>query len=261
MNVLAINQLLAAPWGWPLLEGINLQLGEGEIVGIIGPNGAGKSSLLAAISGEFNIAQGEINLFDRALTGWCNTERAQIMAMLPQRSQLNFPYTVAEVILLGRIPHNTGVKQDQKILLEVMAATDTFELYDRIYLQLSGGEKQRVQLARVFAQIWPTAGQPRLLLLDEPSSALDLAHQQLILRSLRALAQTGCSILLVSHDFNLISALSDRVCALAKGKIHSSGRPHQVMTKEVFKAVFNVDVAIGTHPISGRPQGFSLCCD
>jgi iron complex transport system ATP-binding protein len=259
MNVLRLNKVSTAPWGPALLHEISLELNAGEILGIIGPNGAGKTSLLQALSGDVTPSDGELRLMGTKLSQWKELARARIAAVLPQLSLLNFPYTVEEVIMLGRTPHSSGFREDRKILREVMTATDTTGLQDRIYTQLSGGEKQRVQLARVFAQIWQAADNaPRLLMLDEPTAALDLAHQQLILESLRQLAETGCAIAIVAHDFNLVAAIVDQVTALKDGHQIAQGTPADVFTREMFARVFGVEVIIADHPNSSRPLVISL---
>ena len=259
MNVLRLDGIYTAPWGRPLLQDISFELDAGQVLGIIGPNGAGKSSLLQTLSGDFAPQRGELKLLGKNMADWTGRSRAQVLAALPQLSLLNFPYTVEEVILLGRTPHSEGHVVDKAVLQEVMLATDTECLQQRIYTQLSGGEKQRVQLARVFAQIWPgNKTQPRLLLLDEPTAALDLAHQQLILDTLRALAQTGCAIVMVAHDFNLLSAIADKVTVLRAGEQIAFGTPEAVLTKDVFTTAFDVEVTITEHPNTGRPQVISL---
>ncbi|MEH6583151.1 MAG: heme ABC transporter ATP-binding protein [Halioglobus sp.] len=259
MKAIQMNNVNAAPWGPALLENISLELDAGEALGIIGPNGAGKTSLLQLLTGDIAACGGELIVLGRELAEWKTHERAQTMAVLPQLSLLNFPYSVEEVILLGRTPHSSGRKEDQAILQEVMQATDTHRLADRIYTQLSGGEKQRVQLARVFAQIWRSADDsPRLLLLDEPTAALDLAHQQLVMETLRALAASGCAIVMVAHDFNLIAAVSDQITALSAGRQIAQGPPETVLTPEVFREVFSIDVTIMAHPKTHRPLVISL---
>lgn len=259
MNVLALQNVNAAPWGPALLHDINLQLDAGEILGIIGPNGAGKTSLLHLLTGDVVATGGELSLLGANMSDWQGRSKAQVVAVLPQLSLLNFPYTVQEVIMLGRTPHATGNRKDREILREVMSATDTGALCERIYTQLSGGEKQRVQLARVFAQIWRSeADQPRLLLLDEPTAALDLAHQQLIMETLKNLAKTACAIVMVAHDFNLVSAVADQITALCAGRQIATGSPQRVLSQSVFAEVFDVEVAITAHPETGRPLVISL---
>lgn len=253
MSLLKLDKVCAAPWGEFLLHQIDLELAAGEVLGIIGPNGAGKSSLLKLLSGDITQTAGSYELLGTAISDWEPLPRARILAVLPQFSLLNFPYTVEEVILLGRTPHSSGLDSDRVILQEVMAATDTASLQSRIYTQLSGGEKQRVQLARVFAQVWRDEGSPRVLLLDEPTTALDLAHQQLIMESIKALAATGCGVVMVAHDFNLVAALADQILAVSRGALVCRGAPEAVLTRAFFKDVFEVRVNISTHPESGHP--------
>jgi len=253
MNLLSVNKVDAAPWGEFVLRGIDLELLAGEVLGVIGPNGAGKSSLLKLLSGDISLTAGSIELMGQSLADWALLPRARTLAVLPQLSLLNFPYTVEEVILLGRTPHGTGYKRDQQIMQEVMLATDTQGLRGRIYTQLSGGEKQRVQLARVFAQVWRDEDRPRLLLLDEPTTALDLAHQQLIMASIRNLANTGCGVVMVAHDFNLVASVAQQIIAVAEGRVVASGTPESVLTEEFFARIFGVQVTLSTHPQSQRP--------
>ena len=258
MNVLTVQGLSAAPCGEPLLQDINLVLESGEILGIIGPNGAGKTSLLNVLAGDVAAAGGDAELLGRALATWDGRDRARALAVLPQLSLLNFPYRAEEVVMLGRTPHGTGVAEDRAIVREVMAVTDTERLRGRVYTRLSGGEKQRVQLARVFAQIWRAGEQPALLLLDEPTAALDLAHQKMIMDALRGLASRGNAVVLVAHDFNLVASVAHRITALRGGRQLALGTPEEVLTPRNFSAVFDVEVMVEAHPASGRPLVISL---
>ncbi|MEP5569715.1 MAG: heme ABC transporter ATP-binding protein [Halioglobus sp.] len=254
MNILSLNALCAAPYGSPLLEDISFNLEAGQVLGLMGPNGAGKSSLLHCIAGGVGISSGELSLLGRPLAEWQPLSRARTLAMQVQNSALNFPFSVEEVIMLGRTPHASGNDCDQHVLTEVMAATDTTEFRHRPYTQLSGGEKQRVQLARAVAQIWreeDAAG--RLLLLDEPNSALDLSHQQMILALVSKLARKGCAIILATHDFNLLSAHADRLLVMRQGRQHQFGAPMEVLTPALFQDVFDVQVLIQAHPDNQSP--------
>jgi iron complex transport system ATP-binding protein len=254
VSTLALNSVNAAPWGQALLQDITLTLEPGAVLALAGPNGAGKSSLLRLISGDLPIDSGQLTFCGRPLAAWPARERAQRLGVLPQLSLLNFPYTVEEVVLLGRTPHSSGQAVDRGVVQRALELTDTLRLRDRLYTQLSVGEKQRTQLARVIAQVCGEASLAgSLLLLDEPTSSLDLAHQQQVLRAIRELAQQGCSVVLVIHDLNLAASIADQVLVLDKGRQAALGTPEQVFTRELFTQVFDVDVTISTHPQDGFP--------
>jgi iron complex transport system ATP-binding protein len=257
MTVIKLEQAGASPWGYPLLQDINLDLAAGSVMAVIGPNGAGKSSLLQLMAGGMIAESGSITLGDTALQLWPATQKARAVALLPQYSSLSFPYTVEEVIRLGRIPHQSGAQQDLGILQEVMQLTDTLSLGQRLYTQLSGGERQRVQLARVIAQLWRQQDSPtRLLLLDEPNTALDPAHQRMVLNVIRHMAGGGCAVALVMHDFNLVAAVADKILVLDRGRCVAQGTPDSVLTQAMFADVFKVDVHIEKHRSSGHPLVF-----
>jgi iron complex transport system ATP-binding protein len=257
MSGVSVQKACAAPWGYPLLHNIDIELGAGNILGIVGPNGAGKSSLLGVLCGQIPLSQGSLSLSGRPVADWPPLERARAIAVLPQHSALNFPFTVEEVILLARTPHATGNSIDRQIIEEVMAVTDTLSLRQRPYTQLSGGERQRVQLARVVAQLWRAADAPaRLLLLDEPNNALDPAHQQMVLSLIAQLAADGVAVALVMHDFNLVATVADQVMVLDSGRSVATGTPLEVFTEAMFAQVFKVSVHRSLHPTSGRPMVF-----
>jgi iron complex transport system ATP-binding protein len=252
VSVLQLDRACASPWGRPLLQDISLELAPGEILALAGPNGAGKSSLLQLITGDIPVASGGLLLDGRTLADWPGRELARRRAYLPQLSLLNFPYTVAEVVALGRMPHDTGRAADREIVAQALAATDVSDLAGRLYTQLSGGEKQRVQLARVFAQIWQ-AGAGGLLLLDEPTTALDLSHQQLVLAAVSALAAAGCAIILAIHDLNLAAGLARRVALLDGGRLAAIGPPAEVYTEQLIRDIFGIEVLIQQHPLYPQP--------
>lgn len=252
--LLSLHAACAAPWGNALLEDINLQLAPGQVLGILGPNGAGKTSLLNLLCGATALTAGEMLLGNRPIADWSIRQRACAQAVLPQQSSLNFPYTVEEVVLLGRTPHATGSSVDREVLAAALEATDTCALRDRLYTRLSGGERQRVQLARVFAQVWRAQDAPlRLLLLDEPTTALDLSHQQLIMESARRQASQGSAVVMVLHDFNLAARYTDLCLVLDQGRQQALGSPKDIFTQDMFREVFKVDVTVNTHPAADIP--------
>jgi iron complex transport system ATP-binding protein len=257
MNTLELTDTCAAPWGTDLLRDISLRLEAGSVLALAGPNGAGKSSLLRLIAGDFSPSAGELRFRDRPLHSWSQEALARHLAFLPQMSLLNFPYTVEEVILLGRIPHDTGRRRDLEIAEEVMRLTDTSALANRLYTRLSGGEKQRTQLARVFAQAaGATTLDGQLLLLDEPTSALDLAHQQQVLEAVRVLADRGCAIVLAIHDLNLAATVAEQLLVLDQGRQVAHGSPETVLNPSMLRSVFGVEVTVGRHPTAGHPMIF-----
>lgn len=237
-----------------LLQDITLQLKAGTVTAIVGPNGAGKTSLLRILCGETKPSSGEVIFNGTFLDQWQADQLARILAVLPQGSPLNFPFTAREVVMMGRIPHSTGLEKDTLIVDAALESVGGSYLDKRAYTQMSGGEKQRVQLARVLAQIWdPDDSGDRVLILDEPTSAFDLAHQQLTLEIVKKFAQQNVSVLLVIHDLNLAAACADQLIMLDCGKIAAQGAPESVLTAELIQQVFNVSASIGVHPKTGSP--------
>lgn len=235
-----------------LLRGVDLSVVAGELVCLLGPNGVGKSTLLKAVSGEFPIREGSVLLNDR--NDWPLQQRAQMMAVLPQASSLSFAFKVLEVVLLGRIPHQTSRVRNVEIARSALESVDSAHLIDRTYIELSGGERQRVHLARVLAQLWEPAKQGgRLLLLDEPTSAMDPAHQQLTLQRARQCADDGWGVLVVLHDLNLAARFADKLVILQQGEIAVEGSPAKVLTPTNIRQVFNIESTVIKHPQHGCP--------
>lgn len=250
--MLSVASLRCSRGGRPVLDDLSFDLQAGEVMAVLGTNGAGKSTLLAALSGELKPDAGQVRLGTRAMADWPALERARCLAVLPQHSELAFPFRVEEVVALGRMPHAAGVQQDQHVCAQAMAAADVGHLTGRSYLTLSGGERQRVHLARVLAQVWD-AGEGGCLLLDEPTASLDLAHQRLIMQQARAMAARGLSVLVVLHDLNLAAAFADRVLLLHQGQLDALGAPWDVLQTERIARVFGVQVRVQQHPLQDCP--------
>ena len=236
-----------------LLEGVSLEVRPGEVVAIVGPNGAGKSTLRRALCGDIDLSDGEVRMCGRALAEWTALERARVRAVMPQDSALAFPFTVLEVALMGRLPHLRGAEgaRDYEVAFLALEAVEARHLSERLYPTLSGGEKQRVQLARVLAQIWEPTGKgerQRFLLLDEPTSNLDLTHQHSTLAVARRFAREGVGVLVVLHDLNLAAQYGDRIVMLNEGRITHSGHPRDVLTREAIREVFGIDAIVTNHP-------------
>ncbi|HUP91906.1 MAG TPA: heme ABC transporter ATP-binding protein [Solimonas sp.] len=232
--------------GRELLREVSISIEPGQVHVVLGPNGAGKSSLLRLLSGELQPGAGRIALNGKALADCSPAFQARHRAVLPQSESLGFAFAVEEVVALGRLPsprHAPG--REAGIVREALALTDTGHLLGRRYTTLSGGERRRVQLSRVLAQIWePVDSGPRFLLLDEPTASLDLAHQHQSLRLARQFAGNGVGVLAVLHDPNLALAYGDRATVLCCGERVASGTPREVLTAETMQRVFGVRARI-----------------
>ncbi|MBK1850569.1 heme ABC transporter ATP-binding protein [Marinobacter sp. 1-4A] len=228
--------------GKPIVRDLGFQLDAGELLVVLGPNGAGKSTLLKGLAGEHRIASGQISFAGCTLQHWPKREIAKRRAVMPQRVEVNFPLTVEEIVRLGRPAE--PLSQSMPVLLELMDLLDIAHLRYRLAPGLSGGEQQRVQLARVLAQVWDAQG-PVLLLLDECTSALDPAHQQQVFSLLRGLAkQRGFAVLAVAHDLNLAARFADRLLLLHHGQCYISGKPFEVLSETVLAAVYGLSARI-----------------
>ncbi len=239
-----------------ILEAVSGQLRPGRVTALVGPNGAGKSTLLKLFSGELTPESGRIEINGQALAHWSGREIAQRRAVLPQESHLAFAFPVRDVVMMGRFPHLHGSEtaRDGEICNAALAKVEGGHLAGRLYPTLSSGEKQRIQLARVLAQIWeaPPAG-ARYLLLDEPTSGLDLAHQHAALRAAREWALDGAVVLAVLHDLNMAMAYADDAWILENGRLAAAGPIEEVLTGPLIERVFNVSVELLPRPEGTRP--------
>lgn len=230
-----------------LIDDVSLDIQAGEIAIIIGPNGAGKSTLLRLLTGYQTPSSGKIYLFDKAMTQWSAKQLAKVRTVMLQHSQMTFPFTVKEVVAMGRAPY--GKLHCEQAIHETMQQTDCLKLVNRDYRSLSGGEQQRVQLARVLSQLWQEKPTKKLLFLDEPTSALDLYHQQHTLRLLKQLAgEQQLAVCCVLHDLNLAALYADKVLLLSQGKIVKQGAPAEVLTVENINQWYGVELGIIPHP-------------
>jgi iron complex transport system ATP-binding protein len=233
--------------GTPILHGVSLEVVPGEVLAIVGPNGAGKSTVLAALSGDIRADRGTVRIGERALSTMSHLELAQNRSVLTQDNQLSFPFTVRQVTVMGRSPwvRTSQSADDDEAVAAAMAATDVTHLADRRFTSLSGGEKARVSLARVLAQRSP------IVLLDEPTAALDLRHQEEVMRIVRSLATDGFAVLVVVHDLSLAAAYADRIAMMAAGRVVALGSPREVLTADRVGSVYGLPVAV-THE-NGHP--------
>ncbi|WP_288131322.1 heme ABC transporter ATP-binding protein [Microbulbifer sp.] len=237
----------------PLLQDINLGFAAGQVTALLGPNGCGKTSLLRAISGELPHS-GSIQLFGRPQEAWYRTQKehrqlARRYGLLPQHSNLSFAFTCREVVQLGLAPGSLSVREQGERIEHFMQRADVWHLRDRLFPSLSGGEKQRVQLARVLSQLsLAERGDEKILLLDEPTSALDLKHQHQVLALARAIAGENTAVVSVLHDLNLAARYADRMVMLAEGRVQADGTPTELLQPELVEQVYGyrgqlVDVA------------------
>ncbi|HLS79144.1 MAG TPA: heme ABC transporter ATP-binding protein [Nocardia sp.] len=230
-----------------VLDRVGFQVAAGEIVALVGPNGAGKSTLLAALAGELTPAEGRVELDGRALTHWTPLDMARRRAVLPQSHTVGFPFTAREVVAMGRAPWARTPRDldDDRVVEQSLAAADVTHLAHRSFPTLSGGERARVALARVLAQ------QTSTLLLDEPTAALDLGHQEQVLRLAAARAGEGAAVVVVLHDLGIAAAYADRVAVLEAGRVAADGPPREVLTGELLSRVYQHPVEVFDHPVTG----------
>ena len=240
-----------------LVEDASAAIRPGALTAIIGPNGAGKTTLLRVASGELAPVAGTVRMDDRALDGLPPRQQARQRAVMPQQSQLHFAFSVLEVVLMGRTPHLQGggeTKRDWQIAEAALDAVDMAAFAERSFPTLSGGEQQRVHLARALAQIWsPPADGSRYLLLDEPTASLDLAHQHNVLQAARGLATDGVGVLAILHDLNLAAQYADHVVVMRQGRVHAQGAPDAVFTPTCIHDVFGWPVCVLDHPTQSCP--------
>jgi len=235
------------------LEGINFELNRGEIVGIIGPNGSGKSTLLKIMDGLLRIQKGEIILFDKPLSRYRRGAIARRIAMVPHEETFRFSFVVSEVVLMGRFSH-LGLfpfegREDLEIANQSMRLTGTLNLANRSIHELSGGEKQRVLIARALTQ------KAQIILLDEPTSFLDIRHKVEIFELISYLTLTqGLSVIIVSHDISLAAQYCHRMLLLDKGNVYKIGKPAEVITADNISTVYQCPVLVDNNPISKTPR-------
>jgi len=253
-DILSIQNLCC---GYPKfqLSEINVNVQKGSFAGIIGPNGSGKTTLFRAITGTLGMKSGKILLLDKNLRSFSLRQRAQNIAIVSQFIEAG-DMSVEDYVLMGRIPYHSRfnffeTEDDFRIVRQYMEMTDTWRFKDQLMSELSGGEQQLAAIARALTQ------QPELLLLDEPTSHLDITHQVHILNVLQQLNQEmGLSVLMVIHDLNLASEYCDQLILVNQGKIHIQGTPAEVLTFQNIEDVYKTVVVTQLNPLSGKPAIF-----
>ena len=223
----------------PLLRNVDFTLQRGKIHVIVGPNGAGKSTLLRVLTGEAHPTSGSVALDGRNLAEYESSDLARRRAFLPQTSSLTFPFTIREVVEIGRLPYRESKVATTAAIEKALEKVGLWERADEGYLHLSGGEKQRVHLARILAQL----GQPEnsVLILDEPTASLDLTFQHQVFAIAREWAMNGAAVLLVLHDLNQTMRFAETVTVLKEGMVTGQGTPSEVLTPELIQDVYHVN--------------------
>jgi len=238
----------------PVLHGIDLSVRPGQVLAVVGPNGAGKSTLLRVLTGELCPDRGRVTLDRRDLTTWSPRALACRRAVLSQRQTLGAAFTVRQVVELGRHPHQARAHQDQAAVRRALRAVGLLDRADDLWTRLSGGEQQRVGLARALAQLDGEGASPSYLFLDEPTAALDLAWQHRTLHRARQLAQAGHGVLVVLHDLQLAATFADRVALIHAGRLRGVGAPRDVLHPDAIAAAWGVSaVWIDTPDLGAVP--------
>lgn len=251
---IAIDGLSFAYKNRPVLQGVSLSVARGEMIGILGPNGSGKTTLIKILSALLT-GKGEVRLSGRDIRTYGRRELSRLFAVVPQESQVIFPYTAAEIVLMGRASHHNPFAlegaRDLEVARKNMEMTETASLANRYLHELSGGEKQRVLIARALAQ------ESDILLMDEPAAFLDLKHQVQILQLMRRLnRERGLTIVAALHDVNLAALFFPRLVMLCDGKIYRDGTPGEVLTRETIYDVYGVRVRIVKDTFGESPRLF-----
>lgn len=250
--MIELKQLSVGYPGLTVLRELDLRVEPGEVLAVVGPNGVGKSTLVRAASGALRPLAGSVEIDGRRLHELTPAQRARMVSVVPQASNLPPAFTALDVVLLGRTPYlgwlGSEGELDRRLVSEAMARTETLGLAQRRVGELSGGEQQRLLIARALAQ-----GAPAMLL-DEPTAHLDLRHQDRVLKLVRRLTDgQGLSVLLALHDLNLVARFADRVALLSDGRVRKIGRPQDVLTPEELAAVYGIQIHVMTNPFDGKP--------
>ncbi|EHK56260.1 heme ABC transporter ATP-binding protein [Allomesorhizobium alhagi] len=239
-----------------IIANVDYEIRPGEMAAIVGPNGSGKTTFLKAVSGDLPYT-GNISINGRDIASMKPWQAAAMRAVLPQATTLSFPFTVREVVKLGLTGGRSGVLpgEDGRLPDSALACVDLDGFAGRFYQELSGGEQQRVQLARVLCQVWAPVldGSPRYLLLDEPVSSLDIKHQLIIMNIARDFARRGGGVVAILHDLNLAAMFADRIFVMHRGSLAAAGSPQSVLSDELISRVFECRLKVGALPAGNTP--------
>jgi iron complex transport system ATP-binding protein len=239
-----------------LLAGVSLELTAGRVVGLVGPNGAGKTTLLRILAGELRPTCGDVLLGAEPIGAIPAWRLARLRAVMTQATDVAFPFSVAEIARMGFDAGGAASRRDLERRLDaILMVADVARFADRQYHSLSGGEQQRVQFARALCQLEAGAGAgPQILLLDEPTSSLDLRHQMMLMRAAREVARRGAAVCAILHDINLASVCVDEIVVLKDGRLTHRGPPCEVITAQTVRATYDIDV-----DVVGGAQAPQIC--
>jgi iron complex transport system ATP-binding protein len=233
----------------PALDGVTLSIPSGCLTAVLGPNGSGKSTLLRALLGVRAPSTGTATLGERDVSAWDRRELARAVGVVAQSETVAFPITVREMVAMGRFPHRGPLRsegwRDREAIDKALARCDIGDLRNRQVTTLSGGELQRVRIARALAQ------EPQALVLDEPTASLDLRHEMSILKLLRDWTDGGMTVLLITHQLNLAARFADRMIILDRGHVAAEGTPSEVFSREILERVYGWPVRVDEDPVTG----------
>lgn len=252
MNALEVNDIEFGYNENPILKDVSFSIKKGEFISIIGPNGSGKSTLLKTLNNIYTPNKGEIYLHGKNIEEFKRLEIAKKISLVPQETNINYEFTVEDIVSMGRHPYKGRFEkenlEDKSIVEEALKLTSTIDLRNRLITEISGGEKQRVVIAKALAQ------NSSIILLDEPTSNLDINHQIEVLNLLRDLNKDkNTTIIIILHDINLAARYSDRIIFLNDGEIISEGSPEDVITKKNIKRAYHMDVYLEKNKYTNTP--------
>ena len=234
------------------LSGVSMEVPDGSLYAVLGPNGSGKSTLMKALLGALAAIEGVALVDEKPAAAWSRRDLARAVGVVPQAETIAFPLTVREMVAMGRYPYlgplGAEGEADRVAIRRALEACDVAELASRDVMTLSGGELQRVRIARALAQ------EPRALVLDEPTASLDIRHEMAILELLRTSADQGMTVLVVTHGLDLAARFADRMLLLAGGRVAAEGPPDEVMRSQVLEAVYRWPVRVTEDPATGAPR-------
>ncbi len=228
-----------------ILKDVSLQINPGELHILLGRNGAGKSSLFKILTSEIAPTSGKILFFNKPLDGYTKKQIAKLRAVLSQETVVNFPYTAKEIVSFGRFPYDTSERENEDIRNSCIKRTSACHLEEQNFYTLSGGEKQKIQFARVLTQLW--GNPPKFLFMDEPIASLDLPTQFQLLTICKELTKEGFGVFIILHDLNLASIFADKITILSSGKIRKSGEPLKILSPELIEESFGFRTQLLRH--------------